>query len=80
MACGTLGLVDGGPIRDGLSISGDYRPPAAAVETPRTDINTVPANAATAAGATASAGPERRCSVVSTVNGNVVRCNDKPPE
>jgi len=79
--CSKVGLKDAGEVTDRLNVSPAYRPPAQAVESRRPPARAPEApKADTPAAAGEPAPPQRRCFVVHTPNGNVTRCNDRPPE
>jgi len=79
--CCELGLKDAGEVKDRLNVNPAYRPPARAIESPRSpapaarvpDTETPPA-------AAEPVKPERRCFTVRSAKGNVTRCNDNPDE
>lgn len=80
MKCSELGLKDAGAIKDRLNVQPAYRPPSGEDESRRPPPRTAPTTAAEPAATAEPVKPERRCFTVRTPNGNVTRCNERPPE
>jgi hypothetical protein len=88
--CAELGLKDAGEVKDRLNINSP--PPPTKAPARQSDVRVAPPArprapepapqppAMDTPAADADAKPERRCFVVHTAQGNVVRCNDRPDE
>ena len=81
--CSELGLKDAGEVKDRLNVNPAYRPPAAAIGSPRSSAPAAAPEASKTGAPDAAAdpaNPERRCFTVHTAKGNITRCNEKPDE